>query len=175
MSRARLPDRRFSETFSVTARASPITPPLLVVRWPARRDFHHRQQMRVGCGHGRSRRCYRGIACISAWSRPRHATARPLSRLTGKCERAAGRRARYRCGVAAMTDVSAISAEELREAWRAVANAKLVEFRKQCWRLAGLVRSGIVEEASRRRSPLGDCGCSRPRARSRRGANRSDP
>ena len=45
-----------------------------------------------------------------------------------------------------MTDASTSSAEELREAWRAVANAKLVEFRKQCWRLAALVRSGIVEK-----------------------------
>jgi hypothetical protein len=29
---------------------------------------------------------------------------------------------------------------ELIEAWRAVANAKLAEYRRQCWRLAGLVR-----------------------------------
>jgi hypothetical protein len=49
-------------------------------------------------------------------------------------------------GVAAMTAASDISAEELREAWRAVANAKLAEFRKQCWRLAGLARRGIVEK-----------------------------
>ena len=34
--------------------------------------------------------------------------------------------------------------EELLEAWRAVANAKLVEFRRQCWRLAGLVHQGTV-------------------------------
>jgi pantothenate kinase-related protein Tda10 len=33
---------------------------------------------------------------------------------------------------------------ELIEAWRAVANAKLAEYRKQCWRLAGLVRQGVV-------------------------------
>jgi pantothenate kinase-related protein Tda10 len=33
---------------------------------------------------------------------------------------------------------------ELIEAWRAVANAKLAEYRKQCWRLAGLVRQGAV-------------------------------
>jgi hypothetical protein len=33
---------------------------------------------------------------------------------------------------------------ELLEAWRAVANAKLVEFRRQCWRLAMLVRQGFV-------------------------------
>jgi len=35
---------------------------------------------------------------------------------------------------------------ELREAWRAVANAKLVEYHKQCWRLAGLVRRGLVNK-----------------------------
>ena len=35
---------------------------------------------------------------------------------------------------------------ELVEAWRAVANAKLVEFRRQCWRLAGLVRQGTVKQ-----------------------------
>jgi hypothetical protein len=34
---------------------------------------------------------------------------------------------------------------ELREAWRAVANAKLVEYRRQCWRLAGLVRQGRID------------------------------
>jgi hypothetical protein len=33
---------------------------------------------------------------------------------------------------------------ELLEAWRAVANAKLVEFRRQCWRLAILVRQGFI-------------------------------
>jgi hypothetical protein len=33
---------------------------------------------------------------------------------------------------------------ELLEAWRAVANAKLAEFRRQCWRLAMLVRQGFV-------------------------------
>jgi hypothetical protein len=33
---------------------------------------------------------------------------------------------------------------ELLEAWRAVANAKLAEYRRQCWRLAGLVQQGIV-------------------------------
>jgi hypothetical protein len=35
---------------------------------------------------------------------------------------------------------------ELLEAWRAVANAKLVEFRRQCWRLAGLVGQGTVQK-----------------------------
>src|SRR4051794_14105807 len=34
--------------------------------------------------------------------------------------------------------------QEFREAWRAVANAKLNEYRRQCWRLAGLVRAGTV-------------------------------
>jgi hypothetical protein len=33
---------------------------------------------------------------------------------------------------------------ELIEAWRAVANAKLAEYRHQCWRLALMVRRGIV-------------------------------
>jgi hypothetical protein len=35
---------------------------------------------------------------------------------------------------------------ELIEAWRAVANAKLVEFRRQCWRLALLVQRGTVDK-----------------------------
>jgi hypothetical protein len=35
---------------------------------------------------------------------------------------------------------------ELTEAWRAVANAKLAEYRRQCWRLAGLVRNGTVNK-----------------------------
>jgi hypothetical protein len=35
--------------------------------------------------------------------------------------------------------------QELQEAWRAVANAKVVEYRKQCWRLAGLVRCGTID------------------------------
>ena len=38
----------------------------------------------------------------------------------------------------------AVPERELLEAWRAVANAKLVEFRRQSWRLAGLVRQGLV-------------------------------
>ena len=33
---------------------------------------------------------------------------------------------------------------ELREAWRAVANAKLVEYRRQTWRLSMLVRQGDI-------------------------------
>jgi hypothetical protein len=37
---------------------------------------------------------------------------------------------------------------ELIEAWRAVANAKLIEFRRQCWRLAILVRRGTLDKVS---------------------------
>jgi hypothetical protein len=37
---------------------------------------------------------------------------------------------------------------ELLEAWRAVANAKLVEFRRQCWRLALLVQRGTIDKAA---------------------------
>jgi hypothetical protein len=37
---------------------------------------------------------------------------------------------------------------ELIDAWRAVANAKLAEYRKQCWRLAGLVRCGTLDKQS---------------------------
>jgi hypothetical protein len=33
---------------------------------------------------------------------------------------------------------------ELLDAWRAVANAKLTEFRRQCWRLAILVQQGFI-------------------------------
>jgi hypothetical protein len=35
-------------------------------------------------------------------------------------------------------------AAELHEAWRAVANAKLAEYRRQCWRLAGLTAQGTI-------------------------------
>ena len=35
---------------------------------------------------------------------------------------------------------------ELIEAWRAVANAKLVEFRRQCWRLAMLNGQTFVQK-----------------------------
>jgi hypothetical protein len=38
-------------------------------------------------------------------------------------------------------------AAELRAAWRAVANAKLTEFRWQAWRLANCVRQGTVPKA----------------------------
>ena len=37
---------------------------------------------------------------------------------------------------------------ELLEAWRAVANAKLSEFRRQSWRLAMLVRQGIIDKTA---------------------------
>jgi hypothetical protein len=36
---------------------------------------------------------------------------------------------------------------ELREAWRSVANSKVNEFRRQCWRVAGLARTGVVSKA----------------------------
>jgi hypothetical protein len=36
---------------------------------------------------------------------------------------------------------------ELTNTWRAVANAKLIEFRRQAWRLAGLVRAGTIQKA----------------------------
>jgi hypothetical protein len=36
--------------------------------------------------------------------------------------------------------------QEFLETRRACANAKLTEFRKQCWRLAILSRQGVVEE-----------------------------
>ena len=38
--------------------------------------------------------------------------------------------------------------KELLAAWRAVANAKLTEFRDQCWRLAMLVRQGMIERTA---------------------------
>jgi hypothetical protein len=37
---------------------------------------------------------------------------------------------------------------ELLEAWRAVANSKLVEFRRQSWRLAHLARQGLVDRTA---------------------------
>jgi hypothetical protein len=39
-------------------------------------------------------------------------------------------------------------AVEFRETRRAVANAKLAEYRKQCWRLGLLARRGIVNRAN---------------------------
>jgi hypothetical protein len=41
-----------------------------------------------------------------------------------------------------------MSERELIEAWRAVANAKLQEFRRQAWRLADLTRRGLVPKAA---------------------------
>jgi hypothetical protein len=38
--------------------------------------------------------------------------------------------------------------KELLVAWRAVANAKLTAFREQCWRLAMLVRRGMIERTA---------------------------
>jgi len=37
---------------------------------------------------------------------------------------------------------------ELLEAWRAVANAKLSEYRRQAWRLAVLMKQGTVDKAA---------------------------
>jgi hypothetical protein len=37
---------------------------------------------------------------------------------------------------------------ELIEAWRAVANAKLAEYRRQCWRLALLSRQGAIDKTA---------------------------
>lgn len=37
---------------------------------------------------------------------------------------------------------------ELLAAWRSVSNAKLVEYRRQAWRLAMLVRQGGVEKTA---------------------------
>jgi len=37
---------------------------------------------------------------------------------------------------------------ELLDAWRVVANAKLAEFRRQCWRLALLARHGTINKTA---------------------------
>ena len=37
---------------------------------------------------------------------------------------------------------------ELLAAWRSVSSAKLVEYRRQCWRLAALVRQGLVDRTA---------------------------
>jgi hypothetical protein len=37
---------------------------------------------------------------------------------------------------------------ELLSAWRSVSNAKFVEYRRQCWRLAALVRQGLVDRTA---------------------------
>jgi hypothetical protein len=46
-----------------------------------------------------------------------------------------------------MTD-PVLQDRELMEAWRAVATAKLIEFRCQCWRLALLVRQGTIDKTA---------------------------
>jgi len=46
-----------------------------------------------------------------------------------------------------MTD-PVLQNHELLEAWRAVANAKLAEYRRQCWRLALLSRQGALDGAA---------------------------
>jgi hypothetical protein len=38
--------------------------------------------------------------------------------------------------------------QELLEAWRSVATAKLAEYRRQCWRLSMLVRQGVVDKGA---------------------------
>jgi hypothetical protein len=40
--------------------------------------------------------------------------------------------------------MTTVQDRELLEAWRNVANSKLVEFRRECWRLSMLVRQGVV-------------------------------
>jgi hypothetical protein len=40
--------------------------------------------------------------------------------------------------------MTTVQDHELREAWRNVANSKLVEFRRQCWRLSMLVRQDVA-------------------------------
>jgi hypothetical protein len=54
------------------------------------------------------------------------------------------RAARFVAGASVVTLADA----ELREAWRAVANAKLVEYRRQVWRLALLVRAGTIDKTA---------------------------
>jgi hypothetical protein len=44
--------------------------------------------------------------------------------------------------------IAAAAERELIEAWRAVANAKLKEFRRQTWRLALLTRKGTVPKTA---------------------------
>jgi hypothetical protein len=60
---------------------------------------------------------------------------------------------------------------EFVEAWRAVANAKLLEFRRQCWRLAEPVALGVVSKAEA--ITLGNRACTRIGADSWRGPGRS--
>jgi hypothetical protein len=44
--------------------------------------------------------------------------------------------------------MTSVQERELIAAWRAVANAKLAEYRRQSWRLAILVRRGAIDRAS---------------------------
>ena len=44
--------------------------------------------------------------------------------------------------------MSGTVSEELLEAWRAVANAKLVEYRRQAWRLSILVKQGVIDKGA---------------------------
>src|SRR6516164_8321602 len=54
-----------------------------------------------------------------------------------------------RLGRVAQTGALMTAADkELLAAWRAVANAKLAEFRRQCWRLALLTRQGMVDKTA---------------------------
>ena len=46
-----------------------------------------------------------------------------------------------------MTDL-VLQERELLEAWRTVANAKLAEYRRQAWRLALLVRRGMIDKTA---------------------------
>jgi hypothetical protein len=47
-----------------------------------------------------------------------------------------------------LIDTSTRQERELTEAWRAVANAKFKEYRRQCWRLAALTQRGIVTKTA---------------------------
>jgi hypothetical protein len=42
--------------------------------------------------------------------------------------------------------MTTVQDRELREAWRNVANSKLLEYRRQCWQLSMLVRQGVVRK-----------------------------
>ena len=44
--------------------------------------------------------------------------------------------------------MTSVQERELIAAWRAVANAKLAEYRRQSWRLALLVRQGALDRAA---------------------------
>jgi len=44
--------------------------------------------------------------------------------------------------------MTSVQERELLEAWRAVANAKLTEYRRQSWRLALLVRQGVLDKTA---------------------------